>query len=110
MGRLDGKVVIITGGAMGIGEADARLFAKEGAKVAIADIREAEGKKVVKDIKEDGGEAIFIKQDVSKDSDWIEGIDKVINEYGKLNILVNNAGIVVCVPFKKTFKQGSKLL
>jgi len=101
VGRLDGKVAIITGGAMGIGEADGRLFAKEGAKVVIADIREAEGKKVVKDIRENGGEAIFAELDVSKESDWTDGIDKVINKYGKLNILVNNAGIIVCVPFER---------
>lgn len=87
---------------MGIGEADARLFAREGARVAVADIREAEGKKVVASIKEGGGEAIFIKLDVSQESAWVEGIDKVINEYGKLNILVNNAGIVICVPLEET--------
>lgn len=111
MGRLDGKVAIITGGAMGIGEADARLFAKEGAKVAIADIREAESKKVVEGIKRDGGESIFIKLDVSKESDWMEGIDKVIKEYGKLNILVNNAGIIVCVPFEETtLEQWNRIM
>jgi len=111
MGRLDGKVAIITGGAMGIGEADSRLFAKEGAKVVVADIREAEGKKVVKDIRENGGEAIFAKLDVSKESDWADGIDKVINKYGKLNILVNNAGIIVCVPFEETsLEQWNRIM
>jgi len=93
MGRLEGKVAIITGAAVGIGEGDARLFAKEGAKVVVADIKEAEGKKVVEDIKREGGEAIFIKHDVAKESDWQALMDEVIKRYGKLNILVNNAGV-----------------
>ena len=102
MGRLDGKVALITGAAMGMGEADARLFAKEGAKVALADINEAEGKKVTEDIRKAGGEAIFIKLDVSRESDWVEGIEQVVKKYGKLNILVNNAGIIICVSFEET--------
>ena len=93
MGRLDGRVALITGASGGIGEGDARLFAKEGAKVVVADIKEAEGNKVVGDIKKEGGEAIFLKLDVSKESDWKKVIDEVIKKYGKLNILVNNAGV-----------------
>lgn len=93
MGRLDGRVALITGASGGIGEGDARLFAKEGAKVVVADIKEAEGNKVVGDIKKEGGEAIFLKLDVSKESDWKKVIDEVIKKYDKLNILVNNAGV-----------------
>lgn len=111
MGRLDGKVALITGAAMGIGEASARLFAKEGAKVAVADINEAKGKEVVEDIRKGGGEAIFVKLDVSKESDWTAGVNKVVKTYGKLNVLVNNAGIIVCVPFEETtLEQWNRIM
>ena len=93
MGRLDGKVAIITGGALGIGEADCKLFAKEGAKVVIADINESEGQRVCREINETGGDAIFVKTDVSKETDWQLLIQTTLNKYGKLNILINNAGI-----------------
>ncbi|MDH5365009.1 MAG: glucose 1-dehydrogenase [Dehalococcoidia bacterium] len=102
MGRLEGKVAIITGAASGIGEADAWLFAKEGAKVVIADTNKAKGEKVADDIKKDNGEAIFVKCDVSKESDWERLIAEVIRKYGKLNILVNNAGVIVCKKLGET--------
>jgi len=102
MDRLKGKVALITGGGNGMGKEDALLFAKEGAKVVIADIAEAEGGKVAEDIKKDGGEAVFVKCDVSKESDWKKLIAEVIREYGKLNILVNNAGVIVCKKLEDT--------
>lgn len=102
MDRLKDKVTLITGGGNGMGRADALLFAKEGAKVVIADIAEAEGGKVAEDIKKDGGEAVFVKCDVSKESDWKKLIAEVIREYGKLNILVNNAGVIVCKKLEET--------
>ena len=94
MGRLDGKVAMITGGASGIGKAQAELFAKEGAKIVITTRRKvAEGTALAESINKMGGEATFFKLDVTKESDWREVIDKVIRKYGKLNILVNNAGV-----------------
>jgi 3(or 17)beta-hydroxysteroid dehydrogenase len=94
MGRLEGKVAMVTGGASGIGKAHAELFAKEGAKVVITTRRKvAEGTALAESIKKGGGEAIFIKLDVTKESEWREVIDEVIRKYGKLNILVNNAGV-----------------
>ena len=87
MGRLESKVAIVTGAAMGIGGEDARLFTKEGAKVVIADIKETEGKKVAEDIKNDGGEAVFIKLDVTKEGDWKELMDTVpesVSDIGQL--------------------------
>lgn len=94
MGRLDNKVAIITGSSGGIGEADARLFAKEGAKVVVADLyKEAEGRKIVEEIIKDGGEAVFFKLDVARESSWKELMAFVIEKYCKLNILVNNAGV-----------------
>ena len=93
MGRLDGKVAIITGAAGGIGEGVARLFAKEGAKVVIADIKEVEGRGVAESIKNTVGEAVFVKLDVTKESDWDVLMKEVLKRFGKLNILVNNAGV-----------------
>ncbi|MFC1950441.1 glucose 1-dehydrogenase [Chloroflexota bacterium] len=111
MGRLDSKVALITGAAMGMGEASAKLFAKEGARVAVADINEAKGKEVVEGIRKGGGEAIFVKLDVRKESDWTAGIDKVTKTYGKLNVLVNNAGIIVCVLFEETtLEQWNRIM
>jgi NAD(P)-dependent dehydrogenase (short-subunit alcohol dehydrogenase family) len=98
MGRLDGKVAIITGGASGFGEATARLFAKEGAKIAIADCFVHEGgerhaQSISYDIKKEGGQAIFMKIDVSKPADTERMVKTAVETYGKLNILFNNAGI-----------------
>jgi len=93
MGRLDNKIAMISGGAMGIGEADCLLFAREGAKVIIADISEEAGEKLRGRIKSEGFEAAFIKLDVSREEDWIAAMDFAVRKYGKLNILVNNAGV-----------------
>jgi len=94
MGRLDGKVAIITGGGSGIGRATAVVFAKEGARVVVADWIAEGGKETVSMIKEAGGEAIFIKTDVSKAEDIKNMIKTSVNTYGKLDILMNIAGIV----------------
>lgn len=93
MGRLENKVAIITGAALGIGEASAELFAKEGAKVVVADINEIEAKRVVANIKNAGGEATFLKLNVANEENWKEVISETIKKYGKLNVLVNNAGV-----------------
>lgn len=93
MGDLNGKVAIITGAAKGIGESTARLFAKEGAKVAVSDIDVENGKKVVKAITESGGEAIFVKSDASKAKDNEQLVEAAVKAFGKLDIAVNNAGI-----------------
>jgi len=94
MGRLEGKIAMITGGAVGIGKAHAQLFAKEGAKVIITTSKKVvEGTSLAESIKKDGGEATFIKLDVSKESEWIEVIGEAVRKYGKLNVLVNNAGV-----------------
>jgi len=92
--RLEGKVALISGGARGMGAAEARLFAKEGAKVVMGDVLEAEGKQVEAEINETGGEALFISMDVAKEDDWQRAIDATVARFGKLNVLVNNAGIV----------------
>jgi len=93
MGRLDGKVSIITGAGSGMGEATAKLFSEEGAKVVVADIDPVKGQRVVKEIKDAGGDAIFIEADVSKVSDMEKMVKTTVETYGKLNILYNHAGI-----------------
>ena len=90
--RLQGKIAIITGGARGIGEAHARLFAAEGAKVAVTDILSAEGKETVAAIKASGGDAIFLQHDVTKEADWARVVADTIKQYGGLTTVVNNAG------------------
>src|SRR5712675_1946070 len=91
--RLKDKVAIVTGGAHGMGEAEARLFAPEGAKVVVADILEHEAEIVAADIRAGGKEAIAAKIDVTSESEWVGLIAKAVATYGKLDILVNNAGI-----------------
>jgi 3-oxoacyl-[acyl-carrier protein] reductase len=93
--RLDGKVALITGGASGLGEATAVLFAKEKAKVVIADINRPRGEEVAKQIREDGGDCAFVEGDVSKAVDAKRMIDVTISTFKKLDILFNNAGIPI---------------
>ncbi|MCH8291460.1 glucose 1-dehydrogenase [Candidatus Poribacteria bacterium] len=96
--RLRDKVAIITGGASGIGKATALLFAKEGAKVVVADQNEAGGKETVDHIRSDGGEAIFVRADVASAEDVQSMVKAAIETYGKLVILFNNAGIAMRLP------------
>ena len=91
--RLEGKVALITGAAHGMGAEEARLFAREGAKVAIADIREEDARKVEAEIAEAGGESMVVMLDVSKEDQWETSVAAVVAQFGKLDILVNNAGI-----------------
>jgi NAD(P)-dependent dehydrogenase (short-subunit alcohol dehydrogenase family) len=93
MKLLEKKVAIITGAGSGIGKATAELFAKEGAKVIVSDINEANGKSAVDEIKKTGGEAFFVKADSSKPEDNEALVKQAIEKYGALDIAVNNAGI-----------------
>jgi 3(or 17)beta-hydroxysteroid dehydrogenase len=91
MGRVSGKVAIITGAAKGLGEADARMLAREGAKVILTDVDEANGVRVAAEI---GASARFVKQDVRDEEGWKALIADVMAKEGRLDILVNNAGVV----------------
>ena len=91
--RLAGKVALISGGARGMGAAEARLFAQEGARVVVADILEDEGRAVENDINAKGGEALFVRLDVTSESDWERAVAATGDRFGKLDVLVNNAGI-----------------
>ncbi len=91
--RLDGKVAIITGGARGMGAEEARLFAREGATVVVGDVSEEEGRQLEAELNETGAEALFLRLDVTVEEEWREAIDTTLSRYGKLDVLVNNAGI-----------------
>ena len=95
MARLDGKVAIISGGAKGQGAAEAKLFAEEGAKVVITDILDEEGKALESEIIASGGIASFFHVDVTQSSDWNDVVSFTQEAYGEINILVNNAGILL---------------
>ena len=91
--RLDGKVALITGGASGMGASMARIFAGEGARVVVADMLEDDGKKLVDEITRANGAAIFQRLDVTSEAEWQAAIAATLAAYGKLDILVNDAGI-----------------
>jgi len=93
MGKLDGKVALITGSGSGIGRATALLFAEEGAKVVVADFVMEGGKETVRMIKEAGGEATFVEADVRRAADVRTMIQKTLDAYGRIDILYNNAGV-----------------
>ena len=91
--RLENKVALITGGASGMGASMARIFAREGAKVVVADMLEEGGRAVADEITRANGAAIFQKLDVSSEAEWRAAIAATLAAYGKLDILVNDAGI-----------------
>jgi cyclopentanol dehydrogenase len=91
--RLAGKVALISGGARGMGAVEARLFAAEGARVVIGDLLEAEGKTVEAEIRAAGGDAAFVRLDVTSEADWERAVATAERLHGRLDVLVNNAGI-----------------
>ena len=91
--RLAGKVALVTGGASGMGKSEATIFAREGAKVMVADLMESDGQKVVSEITDSGGQARFVRLDVTQESQWEAAVAATVAAFGKLDILVNNAGI-----------------
>jgi len=93
--RLDGKVAIVTGAGSGIGRATAELFAQEGAKVVVAEYRQAAGEETVELIRSHGGEAIFVRVDVSKAEQVERMAQQAVDAYGRIDILFNNAGIFI---------------
>jgi 3alpha(or 20beta)-hydroxysteroid dehydrogenase len=95
MGRLDGKVALISGGARGQGATEARLFVREGAKVVFGDILDAEGQKVEAELRAAGGEATYVHLDVTSERDWRAAVETAVRQHGQLNVLVNNAGIII---------------
>lgn len=93
MARLQGKTALVTGGAAGLGEGIAKMFAREGATVVVTDMNEEAGRKVVADIQKEGGSGIFIRQNVTQEAEWQKVMETIAREYGALQVLVNNAGV-----------------
>jgi NAD(P)-dependent dehydrogenase (short-subunit alcohol dehydrogenase family) len=91
--RLNGKVALVSGAANGMGQSEALIFAREGAKVAVADVLETEGRQVADKIKGAGGQGMFVKLDVTQEADWEKAVKATVDAFGKLDVLVNNAGI-----------------
>jgi 3(or 17)beta-hydroxysteroid dehydrogenase len=95
MGRVQDKVAIVTGGASGVGRADAILLAREGAKVILTDVNDKDGPGVEKEITGAGGTAVFVRQDIASEEDWQKVIALAREKFGGLDVLVNNAAILV---------------
>ncbi|MGH7388763.1 MAG: SDR family NAD(P)-dependent oxidoreductase [Candidatus Rokuibacteriota bacterium] len=95
MGKLDGKVALISGGARGQGAAEAETFAREGAKVVFGDILDGEGRKVEAGIRDAGGQAEYVHLDVTSEADWESAVTTATGRYGRLDILINNAAILI---------------
>ena len=91
--RLAGKVALITGGASGMGQSEATLFAREGARIAVADVLGAQGRDVADSIVKAGGQARFVELDVTSEAAWQYAVASTVKAFGKLDVLVNNAGI-----------------
>ncbi|ABB32444.1 oxidoreductase, short-chain dehydrogenase/reductase family [Geobacter metallireducens GS-15] len=99
MGRVEGKVAIVTGAASGLGAASARLLAREGARVVITDINVKDGQALANSL---GEGAIFLRHDVSDEAQWVAIIEQTLSRFGRLDILVNNAGVVVVADVEHT--------
>jgi cyclopentanol dehydrogenase len=95
MGKLDGQVALISGGARGQGAAEAETFVREGARVVFGDVRDDDGKKVEAAIRAAGGEAVYVHLDVSREADWEAAVRSAVERHGKLDILINNAAITI---------------
>ncbi|MEE9324121.1 MAG: SDR family NAD(P)-dependent oxidoreductase [Dehalococcoidia bacterium] len=111
--RLQGKVALITGAASGIGKATALLFANEGAKVVLTDLQQEKGEEAAEAIKRAGGDALFVRMDVTREDEVKGGLEVVVTTYGRLDILFANAGIISPTPIpteKLSEEQWDKIL
>jgi cyclopentanol dehydrogenase len=95
MNRLHGKIALVSGGATGLGAAQVQALVKEGAKVLFGDIADEEGRKLEQSLQQAGVAPIYVHLDVTKEGDWVRAVNTCLERYGQLNVLVNNAGIVI---------------
>jgi NAD(P)-dependent dehydrogenase (short-subunit alcohol dehydrogenase family) len=111
MGRVEGKIALVTGAALGLGKAAARMLAREGAKVALTDVKDEEGQAAAKAIADGGGEAIFLHHDVASEAAWESAIAATLDRFGRLDVVVNNAGIGFgCAPEEQTLADWRRLM
>ncbi len=110
MGRVDGKVALITGGAKGIGMACAELLAREGAAVAISDVDLEGAQGVARAITDQGGSALALRHDVGDEAGWREVVGRILQEQDRLDVLVNNAGIAVLRSIEEETLEGWRAL
>lgn len=99
--RLKDKAALVTGAAQGIGAAIARRFAQEGAQVLVCDLKQAEGEALAESLRADGGRAWFQRLDVTDEADWVRALSAVVERAGRLDVLVNNAGVNVRKPIEE---------
>ncbi len=102
MGKLDGKIALVTGAASGIGETTSRLLAAEGAQVILTDVDTEKGKGLAEELNAQGTKSLFFRLDVTSSDEWKTVVDKIIEECGGLDILVNNAGVEVVKSIEET--------
>lgn len=109
--RLAGKTAIVSGGAHGMGAVESRLLAREGAKVVIADIRDADGRRVEAEINEAGGESVYVPTDVISEAAWVNVVAEAVSRFGRLDVLVNNAGISSrAVPDEDSLESWTRIM
>ena len=112
-GRLQGKVAIVTGGASGIGESACRMFVREGVRgLVLADINETAGKQIAGEFQAAGGDVLFVQLDVSQESQWVAVMQTVVDRWGRLDVLVNNAGrggVITRPPVEGTTEEALDL-
>jgi len=102
MRRLEGRVALVTGAASGIGRATAGRLAEEGAVVVVTDVQDTLGEEVVAELRERGRTAVFLHLDVASEQGWAEVVDRVLADHGRLDVLVNNAGLGDLAPIEET--------
>ncbi|HEX8962397.1 MAG TPA: glucose 1-dehydrogenase [Rhodocyclaceae bacterium] len=111
MNRVADKVALVTGAALGLGAASARMLAREGAAVVVTDLKDAEGEAVSKEIRTAGGKSFFLHHDVSSEQDWETAVARTVSKFGRLDVLVNNAGVGVgAPPDEQTLEQWRWLM
>src|SRR6185436_17484848 len=106
MSRLDGKVALISGGARGQGAVEARMFVREGAAVVFGDVLDDEGKKLEAELRDAGAKATYVHLDVTRETDWKSAVATTVQAYGKLTVLVNNAGILFRASIEQTTEEN----